>query len=82
MKMTPARIAVLAAGAVLVPALACAAGEPGAPGATTTIDGRYLPNPPPRFSGEIDPNAVDTKPASGSSVASFGSRRSRRVRTI
>jgi arylsulfatase len=35
---------------------------PGSPGATTTIDGRYLPNPPPPFKGEINPNAVDSKP--------------------
>ncbi len=35
----------------------------GAPGATTSIDGRYLPNPPPPFTGQISPNAVDSKPA-------------------
>ncbi|MBR0957654.1 arylsulfatase [Bradyrhizobium japonicum] len=38
------------------------AGTPGSPGATTTIDGRYLPNPPPPFKGEISPNAVQSKP--------------------
>jgi arylsulfatase A-like enzyme len=37
-------------------------GTPGSPGATTTIDSRYLPNPPPPFRGEIDPNAVESKP--------------------
>ncbi len=37
-------------------------GTPGAPGWTTTIDGRYLPNPPPQFRGEIDPNAAESKP--------------------
>jgi hypothetical protein len=37
-------------------------GVPGSPGATTTIDGRYLPNPPPPFKGEISPNAFDSKP--------------------
>jgi arylsulfatase A-like enzyme len=37
-------------------------GTPGSPGATSTIDGRYLPNPPPPFRGEINPNAVDSKP--------------------
>src|SRR5262249_11537403 len=26
---------------------------PGSPSATTTIDGRYLPNPPPKFGGVI-----------------------------
>jgi len=35
---------------------------PGAPGATTTIDGRYLPSPPQPFRGQISPNAVDSKP--------------------
>jgi arylsulfatase len=37
-------------------------GAPGAPDATTTIDGRYLPNPPPPFRGEINPNALQSKP--------------------
>src|SRR5262245_49443800 len=36
----------------------------GSPGpTTTTIDGRYLPNPPPQFKGQISPNAVDSNPA-------------------
>jgi len=35
---------------------------PGAPGATATPDGRYLPNPPTPFGGQISPNAVDSKP--------------------
>jgi hypothetical protein len=35
---------------------------PGSPGATTTIDGRYLPNPPQPFKGEINPNAAQSKP--------------------
>ena len=34
-------------------------GTPGAPNATTTIDGRYLPNPPPAFGGEINLSAKD-----------------------
>jgi arylsulfatase len=39
-------------------------GGPGAPGpATTTVDGRYLPNPPRPFQGQISPNAADSKPA-------------------
>jgi len=38
------------------------ASTPGEPGATTTIDGRYLPNPPQPFKGDISPNAVDFKP--------------------
>ena len=37
-------------------------GTPGSPGATSTIDGRYLPNPPQPFKGEINPNAVQSKP--------------------
>lgn len=37
-------------------------GVPGSPGATTTIDGRYLPNPPQPFRGEINPNAAQSKP--------------------
>jgi arylsulfatase len=38
------------------------AGAPGSPSATTTIDGRYIPNPPPKFGGEITPNALQSKP--------------------
>ena len=37
-------------------------GVPGAPDATTTIDGRYLPPPPQPFGGEIDLNAAQSKP--------------------
>jgi hypothetical protein len=37
-------------------------GGPGSPDATTTIDGRYLPPPPP-FQGEINLNALQSKPA-------------------
>jgi hypothetical protein len=39
------------------------AGAPGSPNATTTIDGRYLPPPPQPFQGQIELNAVDSKPA-------------------
>src|SRR5262249_25596839 len=39
-----------------------AAGAPGSPSATTTIDGRYIPNPPAKFGGEIAPNALQSKP--------------------
>ncbi|MCC6719477.1 MAG: arylsulfatase [Acetobacteraceae bacterium] len=38
-------------------------GRPGAPGSTATIDGRFLPNPPAPFQGQISPNAVDSQPA-------------------
>ena len=34
---------------------------PGAPDATTTIDGRYLPPPAPPFGGEINLNAAQSK---------------------
>jgi arylsulfatase A-like enzyme len=37
-------------------------GTPGSPSATTTIDGRYLPNPPPPFGGDINLSATDSKP--------------------
>ena len=35
-------------------------GTPGAPSATTTIDGRYLPEPPAPFAGTINLNAKDS----------------------
>ena len=37
-------------------------GTPGSPSATTTIDGNYIPNPPPAFGGEINLDANDSKP--------------------
>ena len=37
-------------------------GTPGSPSATTTVDGRYLPNPPPKFGGEIGLDAAQSKP--------------------
>jgi len=37
-------------------------GTPGSPSATTTINGRELPAPPPAFGGVIKQNAVDSKP--------------------
>jgi len=56
----------------IVLALACAVatpgsaqqieGVPGSPNSTATIDGRYLPPPPPKFGGEINPNALQSKP--------------------
>jgi len=44
------------------PATAQETTTPGAPGATTTIDGRYLPPPPPVFRGAIDTNAMQSTP--------------------
>src|SRR5262245_40717384 len=37
-------------------------GTPGSPSSTTTLDGRYLPNTPPKFGGEINLSAEDSKP--------------------
>jgi arylsulfatase len=37
-------------------------GVPGSPSATTTIDGNYLPNPPPKFGGKINLGASESKP--------------------
>jgi Sulfatase len=37
-------------------------GVPGSPSATTTIDGKYLPPPPPKFGGEIGLDAAQSKP--------------------
>ena len=37
-------------------------GTPGSPSATTTIDGRYLPNPPAPFGGTINLNSKNSKP--------------------
>jgi arylsulfatase A-like enzyme len=37
-------------------------GVPGSPDSTKTIDGRYLPQPPQRFGGEINLNATQSKP--------------------
>ncbi len=36
-------------------------GTPGSPGATTTLDGKYLPPPPPKFGGEINLNAYQSR---------------------
>jgi arylsulfatase A-like enzyme len=37
-------------------------GVPGTPSATTTIDGRYIPAPPPPFGGKIGLSAKDSTP--------------------
>jgi Sulfatase len=37
-------------------------GQSGSPSATTTIDGKYIPGPPPKFGGEIGLSAPDSKP--------------------
>jgi len=38
-------------------------GVPGSPNATTTVDGRYLPQPPQPFAGQIGLNAAQSKGA-------------------
>ncbi len=37
-------------------------GTPGSPSATTTIDGKYLPNPPAPFGGTVNMDAENSKP--------------------
>ncbi|MGD9592562.1 MAG: sulfatase-like hydrolase/transferase, partial [Candidatus Berkiella sp.] len=37
-------------------------GEPGSPGATTTISGEQLPSEPQKFKGKIERNAANSKP--------------------
>src|SRR5512137_1223308 len=37
-------------------------GEPGSPGATTTIDGKQLPPPDPKFGGVIREKASESQP--------------------
>src|SRR5512132_4613572 len=37
-------------------------GTPGSPGATTTIDGKQLPAPDPKFGGVIKDDALQAKP--------------------
>ncbi len=37
-------------------------GTPGSPGATTTIDGKQLPAPDPKFGGKISEDALTSKP--------------------
>jgi hypothetical protein len=38
-------------------------GRPGAPGTTTTIDGRYMPPQTPPFAGHIEPNEAQSTPS-------------------
>jgi hypothetical protein len=37
-------------------------GTPGSPSATTTIDGKYVPTPSPRFGGVINMDVKNSKP--------------------
>jgi arylsulfatase A-like enzyme len=69
--MQGSRIFKLTAGIVLVAALSLSraqaqaiqtTGKPCEPSATTTVDGKYLPSPPPPFGGEINLDAKNSKP--------------------
>jgi arylsulfatase len=59
-------VPVLAAAAVLIAALPAlgqqTTGTPGAPDATTSIDGKQIPPPPGKFGGVIKETAKDSKP--------------------
>src|SRR5580704_3691964 len=71
-KLRLSGLAVVTVGALLGYALAQAqqdqnpsppvTGVPGSPSGTTTIDGKYLPNPASKFGGIINLNAKDSKP--------------------
>ena len=37
-------------------------GQPGSPNATTTIEGKQVPAPPPKFGGVIKQSATDSTP--------------------
>jgi arylsulfatase len=56
-----ASVTVLALGCVSVSAQQTT-GVPGTPGATTTIDGKQLLPPPPKFGGVINEKASESKP--------------------
>jgi arylsulfatase len=63
--LTRRQFGVAAASAAAVASSATAqqrTGVPGSPDATTTIDGKYLPNPPQPFGGQINLNAAQSKP--------------------
>ena len=59
LSVTASTIALLAALPVMAQETT---GVPGSPSATTTIDGRYIPPPPPAFSGKANLSATDSKP--------------------
>jgi arylsulfatase A-like enzyme len=59
LSLTASTIALLAAMPVMAQETT---GVPGSPSATTTIDGRYIPPPPPAFSGKANLSATDSKP--------------------
>ncbi|HEX6828753.1 MAG TPA: hypothetical protein VF104_07220, partial [Burkholderiales bacterium] len=70
MKREPKKMAIVAKfGACLVAATLAVApvaaqqvtGVPGSPSATTTIEGKQLPPPPPKFGGVIKESALESK---------------------
>src|SRR5215469_14617989 len=63
MKVHSLAFSIFGVSVMMSPALAQqTTGVPGAPDATTTIDGKYLPPPPPKFGGEIGLQASQSKP--------------------
>ena len=54
--------AIVVAAAPFASAQVQTTGTPGSPGATTTINGKQLPPPDPKFGGVINPSAVNSKP--------------------
>src|SRR6476660_1350254 len=52
---------VVASGTPSVQSQVQTTGEPGSPSATTTIDGKQLPPPDPKFGGEIKEKAAESK---------------------
>ena len=58
----PLAIALIALSTQVVTAQQQPACPPGSPCATTTIDGRYIPPPPQQFKGDIELNALQSKP--------------------
>ena len=58
----PLAIALTALTTQVVAAQQQPACPPGSPCATTTIDGRYIPPPPQQFKGDIELNALQSKP--------------------
>src|SRR5215468_677277 len=64
--MKPTALALVALTSAMITFVPAAAqqttGTPGSPGASTTIDGKYLPPPPPKFGGEIGLQASQSKP--------------------
>lgn len=66
-------IATMSLVVISIPSSLCATviettGTPGSPHATTTIDGKQIPAPTPKFAGVIKETALDSKPAWAPSI--------------